>query len=330
MSLTEFDLIRRFTADAVAGRPGAGVILGIGDDAAVLRPPAGEDLAMTVDAVVEGVHFDRRFRPEDIGWKALAVNLSDVAAMGGRPLWALCALGLGRDPSPARLTAVGRGLAACGRAYGVALVGGNVTRSRDLSLTVTVVAAVPRGGALRRGGARPGDALLVSGALGGASLGLRPDAAPAWVRRQRRPIPRLALGRALLGRATAAIDVSDGLLQDLAHLCEASGVGATLHLAEIPAAAPRRKVGPGQALAAALNGGEDYELLVAIPRRRVAEARAAARKVGVPLTAIGALSAELGVRLVDRSGARVTIASAGHDHVRRSGRSRRRAWTSRP
>jgi len=193
--VTELELIARFTRGAP--RSGAGLVLGIGDDAALLRPPAGEDLAATVDAVVEGVHFAADWAPGDIGWKALAVNLSDLAAMGARPLWALCALAVPRGAAPGRLLAVGRGLAACARRFGVALAGGNVTRAAELSLSVTALGSVGRGRALRRGGARPGDLLVVSGALGGAALGLHPLAPASARRRQRRPEPRVALGRGL-------------------------------------------------------------------------------------------------------------------------------------
>jgi thiamine-monophosphate kinase len=315
--MTEFDLIDLFTR--AAPRRGEGVVVGIGDDAAVLRPPPGEDLVMTVDAVAEGVHFDGRFRGEDVGWKGLAVNLSDLAAMGARPLWALCALAMPRGESSARLAAVGRGLAACARAFGLGLAGGNVTRARELSLTVTVVGAVHRGEALLRSGALPGDVLLVSGTLGDASLGLRPGAARALVRRQRRPAPRLALGQALLGLAHACIDVSDGLLQDLGHLCAASGVGAGVRIESLPlSAAYRRAVAgapPERAHDAALTGGEDYELLVAVPPGRVGRAHAAARKVGDRLTAIGEVSAGRGVRAVDGAGRRYLARVRGHDHL---------------
>ncbi len=315
--MTEFDLIDLFIRGAP--RDGEGVVLGIGDDAAVLRAPRGEDLVATVDAVVEGVHFDRRFRAEEVGWKALAVNLSDLAAMGARPLWALCALATPRDESRVRLAGVGRGLGACARAHGVALAGGNVTRARELALTVTAVGAVRRGRALLRAGARPGDALLVSGTLGDAALGRRPGADSALVRRQRRPVPRLALGRALAGLAHAALDVSDGLLQDLGHLCEASGVGATVRLDALPlSAAYRRTVaarGAARPFDAALAGGEDYELLLAVPPGRVERARAAARKLGVPLTVVGEATAERGVRVLDASGGRYTVRARGHDHL---------------
>ena len=315
--MTEFDLIDLFTR--AAPREGEGVIVGVGDDAAVLRAPRGEDLVVTVDAVVEGVHFDGRFRAEEVGWKALAVNLSDLAAMGARPLWALCALATPRGESRARLAGVGRGLGACARAQGIALAGGNVTRARDLALTVTVVGAVRRGRALLRRGARAGDAILVSGTLGDAALGCRPGAAPELVRRQRRPIPRLALGRALARLAHAGLDVSDGLLQDLGHLCTASRVGATVLLDAIPLSlAYRRAVEAGadaRPFDAALAGGEDYELLVAVPPGRVGRARAAARELRVSLTVIGEATAERGVRVLDAAGGRYTVRGRGHDHL---------------
>lgn len=313
--MTEFELIERFTRGAPRG--GAGVRLGIGDDAAVLSPSHGSELVATVDAVVEGVHFGPGFAPEDIGWKALAVNLSDLAAMGARPLWALCALAVPRGESPARLTRVGRGLAACARRHGVALVGGNVTRAAGLSLTVTLLGEVPRGRALTRGGAAPGDLLLVSGALGGAALGLRPGAPAGAVRRQRRPEPRLELGRALRGVASACVDLSDGLLQDLGHLCEASGTGAELRAADLPAApelaalalpAPER-------LDLVLGGGEDYELLAAVPPFRLRRAVRAALRSGVPIAPVGRLVRGRAVRVLDAAG-RPLRPRRGWDHLR--------------
>jgi thiamine-monophosphate kinase len=314
-AIGEFDLIARFIR-ALPLR-GEGVLLGVGDDAAVLAPPRGEALCATVDAVVEGVHFDRRYAPADVGWKALAVNLSDLAAMGARPLWALVALAFPRGTPPSRLTGVARGLGACARRYGVALVGGNVSRAGELSVTVTAVGAARRGELLTRAGARPGDLLLASGTFGEAALGLLPGAPPAFVRRQRRPLPRLALGRALARIASAAIDVSDGLVQDLGHLCAASGVGATVAVADVPVS-PRYRA-RARALAdpdrPALAGGEDYELLVAVPPRRLAAARAAAREAGTPLAVIGRLERGRRVRLLDRDG-RERPAPGGHDHLR--------------
>jgi len=314
--MDEFQLIRRFTAPAP--RRGAGVLLGIGDDAALLVPPRGEALVATVDAVVEGVHFDARFRPEEIGWKALAVNLSDLAAMGARPRWALCALAVPRGAAPERLLGAGRGLAACARRFGVALVGGNVTRARDLSLTVTLLGSVPPRQALRRDRARPGDLLLVSGTLGDAALGLRPDAPAACTRRQRRPEPRVALGIALRGIASACIDVSDGLLQDLSHLCAASGVGAEVWALDLPTSRSfdRAPLGMEGHLELLVSGGEDYELLAAVPPRRLRRALDAAAALGVPLAVAGELTARKGVRLRDLFGRPWRPRRGGHDHLR--------------
>lgn len=313
--MNEFELIRRFTAPAP--KRGAGVVLGIGDDCAVLRPPRGELLLATVDAVVEGVHFDGRFAPADVGWKALAVNLSDLASMGARPLWALCALAVPPGAEPRRLAAVGRGLAACARRHGIALAGGNVSRAAELSLTVTVVGSAPGPRVLRRDGARPGDLLLVSGSLGDAALGLAPGAPRALALRQRRPAPRLALGRALGGIASACIDLSDGLAQDLGHLCAASGVGARVELARLPRSPAYRRAVRGAAdpWAAAVCGGEDYELCVAVPPARLARALAAARRTGTPLTAVGRFTRGRAVILEDPDGGRYRPPRAGHDHL---------------
>jgi thiamine-monophosphate kinase len=312
----EFELIDLFTRELPLR--GRGVWLGVGDDAAVLSPPPGERLVATADAVVEGVHFDRRFRPEEIGWKALAVNLSDLAAMGARPLWALVALGLVPGTSSERALRIARGLGRCARAHGVAVVGGNVTRAGQLSLTVTALGSVRPRALLRRAGARPGDAVLVSGTLGDAALGMAPGAARPLVRRQRLPEPRIALGRALAGIATAAIDVSDGLVQDLGHLCRASGVGATVRLAELPLSAAYLRAVRGRAdpWAAALSGGEDYELVATVPVRRVPGALRAARRVSVPLAVVGSIVRGAGVRVVRcRGGLHPPV--RGHDHLAR-------------
>jgi thiamine-monophosphate kinase len=310
----EFDLIRAFTR--ALPLTGEGVVLGPGDDAALLRPPRGEELVATVDAVEEGVHFDGRFTAADVGWKALAVNLSDLAAMGARPLWALVALGVPPGTPAARLAGVARGLGACARRYGVAVAGGNVTRAPGLSLTVTVVGGVRAGRALRRDGARPGEAVLVSGTLGEAALGLEPGAPARLARRQRRPEPRLALGRALSGLASAAVDVSDGLVQDLGHLCRASGVGASLRLAELPLSQAYRRATAGRPdpWAPALSGGEDYELCVTVPVRRVPAALAAARAAGTPLCVVGTVTRARGVQVARPDGGHHPV-TRGHDHL---------------
>jgi thiamine-monophosphate kinase len=311
----EFELIELFTrALPLTGR---GVVLGPGDDAAVLRPAAGEDLVATVDAVVEGVHFDGRSSAADVGWKALAVNLSDLAAMGARPVAALVALALPRGTPVARVRGVARGLGACARAYDTPVVGGNVTRADVLSLTVTLLGAVPEGGALLREGARPGDVVAVTGTLGDAALGLARRAAPALARRQRRPVPRLAAGRALAGLVRAAVDVSDGLVQDLGHLCRASRVGARVGVVDLPLSAAYRRAASrlAEPYAAALAGGEDYELVVAVAPANLAAARDAAARAGVALTPVGRFVRGRGVRVVGVRGEPLAV-PAGHDHLR--------------
>jgi thiamine-monophosphate kinase len=314
----EFEIIARFTrALPLAGR---GILVGPGDDAAVLRPVPGEDLVATVDAVVSGVHFDRRFAPADVGWKALAVNLSDLAAMGARPVAALVALALPRGTAAAELRGLARGLGACARAYGIPVIGGNVTRAGAISVTITALGAVPEGRAVLRSGARAGDLVVVTGTVGDAALGLRRGAAPALARRQRRPMPRVAAGLALAGLVRAAIDVSDGLVQDLGHLCRASGVGARIGVAELPLSpayrrAARRLVDPW---APALGGGEDYELVAAVPPRLIGDVRAAAARARTPITVVGRFVRGAGVAVVGPRGEPVP-APSGHDHLRTRG-----------
>lgn len=248
----EFAAIARIRQQLAHLPPVPGVVVGPGDDAAVLDPPAGERLVATVDMVVEGVHFDRRsIGPRALGRRALAVNLSDVAAMGGRPLWALISLALTWESDDAFLAALYDGFLDMARQYRLAIVGGNLARSPDrLVIDVALIAAAAQ--PVLRSGARPGDRLAVTGPLGAA--------AAAWERERihLEPTPRVAEGQALAGRATAMMDLSDGLAQDLGHLCAASGVGAALFSHRIP-------VAPGATLEHALFGGEDYELLVALP-----------------------------------------------------------------
>lgn len=310
----EFELIERFTRPFAQGE---GIRVGIGDDAAVLRPPPGQDLVATVDAVVEGVHFTPGFTPEEVGWKALAVNLSDLAAMGARPLWALVALATPPAADPGRLARIGRGIATCARRHALSVVGGNVTAARELSVTVTVLGAVRRGRVLLRTGGRPGDLLVVSGTLGDAALGLLPGAAPGLRARQRRPRPRLALGRGAVGIAHAAIDLSDGLLQDLGHLCSASGVGARVEVERLPLSPAYRAATRGghDPFEGALSGGEDYELLLAVPPSRLEALRGAARGARTRVTVVGALEDRPGVRVV-RGGRAIRPRRTGHDHLR--------------
>lgn len=311
----EFSLIERFLAEF----PRARVPLGPGDDCAVLAPTRGA-LCVTTDAVVEDVHFTRaHFSPEDIGHKALAVNLSDLASMGATPRWFVCALALPKGFPERALRRLARGMSALAREHRVALVGGNFTSARELSITITAAGELQRA-PLTRGGGRPGHLLYMSGTLGEARLGLLQLQAgrrrgPA-VLRQRRPVPRVALGRLASRFASAALDISDGLAQDLGHLCDASGVGAEVELSHLPLTpAVRAALGPERALA----GGEDYELLLAVPPARAAAFERACARLGECVTHIGRLTRERRRVWRDPEG-RLIAPPAGYDHFRPGGR----------
>jgi thiamine-monophosphate kinase len=289
----ELALVERIERAARRGRRG-GVVLGIGDDAALLRVRAGEDLVATTDALVEGVHFRwGQDEPEGLGWRALVANLSDLAAMGARPVACLLALAAPRGLSLARFDAVLRGLLAAARRFGCPLAGGNLTRARETSLTITGLGATARGRALLRSGARAGDRIFVTGALGAAALA-RARAARGDAPMRHRPQPRLAAGAALARTPGigGCIDVSDGLELDLARLL-AAAPGARL-AAELdprrlplprgfPSACARLGLDP---LALALGGGEDYELLFTA-RPSGPSAAALARRLGLPVAEVG-------------------------------------------
>src|SRR4051812_7330443 len=266
-------------------------------------------LVATTDAVVERVHFDlRRFSPEDVGYKALAVNLSDLAAAGARPRWFLCALALpksGRAPQVVRR--ISRGMAPLARRFGCALAGGNVTRAQEWSITITALGEARK--PLSRTGARAGDALVVIGSLGDAAAGLRPYPSSVAVRAQRRPLPLVAEGIAAASFASAAIDVSDGFLQDLGHLCRESGVGAVVECSALPLGKAARALPDGMELA--LGGGEDYALLLAVPRRRLA---ALARQVR--FAEVGRVIPGRSIHLTELGQPRPLPRRAGFDHLK--------------
>lgn len=313
---SEFELIRKYFAAAGASRQD--VVLGVGDDAALLDNGGAQLLALCVDTLVAGVHFPTDAPAEAVGHKALAVNLSDLAAMGAQPAWALLSLTM-PEPEPDWLAGFRRGLHALAAAHGVALVGGDTTRG-PLAVTVTLVGLVERGRALRRDGARPGDRVYVSGTLGDAALGLRQwqageRAGPA-VERLQRPQPRVALGRALLGLASAVVDVSDGLAADLGHILARSGVGARLEAARLPLSQTLQACcSPTEALACALGGGDDYELCFTVPVERERSLQQAVAGLGLAVTAIGTIEAAPGLRLVDEQGREVPVPSrGGYDH----------------
>lgn len=318
--MSEFDVIRRHFQWSA---PAEGLRLGIGDDAALVAPSPGQELAIAVDTLVAGVHFPADTPPAAIGHKALAVNLSDLAAMGAVPRWFTLALTL-PQADPDWLAAFAGGLRTLAGASNIALIGGDTTRG-PLCVSVQVIGEVPAGQALRRDRARAGDRILVSGHLGDAALALALDISADDLEPDRRtlrgrldrPLPRLALGQALRGLATAAIDISDGLLADLGHILTASGLGAGLEVDRLPASpAFRAQSGgwPGDPRDLQLAGGDDYELLCCLPATRLDEARARARALGLGLTEIGALVSRPGLRCVDGAGRPYRTGRRGWDH----------------
>jgi len=303
--LGEFELIERFFLRRQAARGAqSGVILGIGDDAAVLAVPPDAELVAAVDSIVAGRHFPEGTDARSIGHRALAVNLSDFAAMGATPAWATLALTM---PSvDARwLERFSAGLLDLADVHGVALVGGDTTRG-PLTVSVQVLGHIPRGTALRRSGARAGDLLAVTGTLGDAGAGLHfvttpPSAeirlaALELIRRFEYPAPRVRFGLAARGIATAAMDLSDGLIGDLPKLARASGLAAQVAVERLPLSEAMRIAAPGaQARDWALAAGDDYEMLLAVPAPRYAELKAEADRLNLMLTTIGELRAGGGV-----------------------------------
>jgi thiamine-monophosphate kinase len=319
--LGEFELIRRFFSRAAPPRTESGVILGIGDDAALLKLPQGTDLVATVDTVVAGRHFPDGTDARSVGHRALAVNLSDLAAMGATPSWATLALTL-PAADPDWLARFAAGLFDLADAHGVALVGGDTTRG-PLTVTIQLLGHVPHGTALRRSGARAGDLLAVSGTLGDAGAGLLFASAPPaaatreveeLVRRFDYPCPRVELGISSRGIANAAMDLSDGLVGDLPKLAQASGLHAHVSVERLPlSTAMRAAANPLQARDWALAAGDDYELLFAVPPQRYAALQAAAARLNLTLTAIGELRSGEGVSW-SLNGEHFAPGTQGYDH----------------
>ena len=335
----EFELIERFFNRNQAATPAPtapeapdSIALGIGDDCALLQPAPGMQLAVSTDLLVEGRHFFADVDPAALGHKALAVNLSDLAAMGAEPLAFTLALALPpeRAQDEAWLAALAQGLFALADAHGCALVGGDTTAG-PLTLCITVFGQVPAGHALRRDGARAGDDLWVSGTLGDARLALAalrgeidlPAEALAQARqRLERPTPRLALGTALRGIAHSAIDVSDGLAGDLGHILKASQVGAVIKVADASRLIAARALlasaegpfGLKSLLSFILTGGDDYELAFTAPPAARAAVQAAAQRAATPVTRIGRIEAEPGLRLIDAHGRATPLAARAFDH----------------
>jgi thiamine-monophosphate kinase len=301
--MDEFALIQRYFDRA--GPPGRGVNLGIGDDAALVRVPDGFELAVTTDTMVESVHFPADAPPHAIGYRALATNLSDLAAMGATPAWATLALTLARADE-SWLAAFSQGFFELAEQFDVALIGGDVTRG-PLTITVGLQGTVPAGGALRRDGAQAGDLVFVTGALGAGAAGLKAYPERRAHGRYLYPRPRVAEGVALRDWASAGIDISDGLLADLGHIVEASGTGADIRLDQVPVAA-------GADVNMALTGGDDYELCFTINPARAQSLRAIWRDEWAALAEIGVVRSGSGVRCVDAEGASQRIESDGYRH----------------
>ena len=321
MSAPEFSLIQRWFTRPAAASVAAPVALGIGDDCALLELPPGQQLAVSIDTLVEGVHFKHGAEPLALGHKALAVGLSDLAAMGATPAWATLALTLPAIDD-AWLDGFSAGLFALAGRYGVQLVGGDTCRG-PLSITLQLHGLLPTGQALTRSGARPGDGIWVSGWPGEASLALaaqlgelelKADTQELLQQRLDRPEPRVDLGLALRGVASAAIDLSDGLAADLGHILERSGVGARLLWSRVPLSpALLANLDVDRARRRVLSGGDDYELCITVPAGRercMAEVEA---RHGVGFTRIGEIVREPGLVCVDGAGQRRELAP-GYRH----------------
>lgn len=325
--MNEFALIDLIQSTCALHRPD--VRIGIGDDAAAIDVPEGHELLICTDTLVAGRHFPINSRAEDIGWKSLAVNLSDLAAMGGTPAFALLALCL-PDPDEAWVRAFARGFSELASRHNVALIGGDTTRG-PLTITVTALGFAPRGMALRRGGAKVGDVIVVTGALGAAAaglhyLGLRPECGRAYrldpnrfdhqcVSALDRPVPQIAQGIALRDYASSAIDISDGLAADLGHVLRLSDTGADIELGLLPGwQALCEVLAVEQATRLVLSGGDDYVLLATVPPNRLQAAELAVKSTGAVLCAIGHVSAEPGLRIRDLQGNLIHIEKAGWDH----------------
>ncbi len=332
--LGEFALISRLHARLHTPQ-GDHVVRGIGDDCAVLRPSAGMELLLTTDSQEEGVHFRRDWSsPEDIGWRCLAVNVSDIAAMGGQPLGAIVALLLPPTLDVMFIEALYDGVQAMATAYGCPVIGGNISQRTDtLSITMTVLGEAPLAQSVYRSGAQVGDEIWVTGDLGGAKAGLEVLLAPEVqissptndvVARYRRPQPRLQEAQYLRHHATlhSLLDISDGLSSDLRHISEASGVGAQLNASQIPIAPQTQQVAAlrgADALDYALHGGEDFELCLTAPPGQIVPLQDTfQQQFGCPLVRVGTIRTGSGVILAHPDGTQHPLPVRGYDHFRQA------------
>jgi thiamine-monophosphate kinase len=325
---SEEAIIAAFWAPLAAGFPGA---FDLKDDCAAIAPEPGTDLVVTTDAVIAGVHFLPDEDPGAVAWKALAVNVSDLVAKGAQPRAYVMTLALPAAPERAWLAAFADGLKAAQKAFGCHLIGGDTDRTPGpLSVSMTAFGVVPSGRMVRRATARPGDAVYVSGTIGDAALGLSlrrdPTLAARWQfapsqaerleARQLRPVPSVALATVLLDLASAAMDVSDGLVKDFSRMCNASGVGGTIEAARLPLSAEAHALAAGGAvtLADMLTGGEDYVVLITVAPERASHLERSASAVGTPVTRIGTVEVGSAVRVIDAAGKDLAFTSTGWDH----------------
>lgn len=323
MSLSEFALIDRYLAVQGLNRPD--VALGIGDDCALLSPPIGQHLVVTLDTLVADVHFFAAADPEGLGHKVLAVNLSDLAAMGALPAWATLALTLPQIDE-GWLERFCRGLFALAQRYNVQLVGGDTTHGPTTVISLQAHGFVPAGQALRRDGARPGDGIYVTGTPGDAGLALAAAYNKVTVAaedrdyvqaRLERPEPRIAQGLALRGIASAAVDISDGLAQDLGHILKRSQVGARLTVGQLPlSSALSRRLDRQAAWVMALTSGDDYELCFTVPPQQETALATLAAGWDCRCTRIGVITDEAGLRLIHADGSDFQLERLGYDHFR--------------
>jgi thiamine-monophosphate kinase len=318
MPLGEFDLIHRYFERPIEQRQD--VIVGIGDDGAVVRVPPGMELVLTSDTLVAGVHFSEDIPPEDLGYRALAVNLSDLAAMGARPAWATMALTL-PQAEEAWLAAFAQGFFELAQRFSVALIGGDLTRG-PLSITVQMHGFVPEGRALRRSGAQAGHYIYVTGTLGDAALALTPRLAeltdtyrPYLLGRLYRPSPRISEGMILRAIASSAIDISDGLVADLGHILEASHVGAVLEVDRLPLSTALQKIKDKKyGWELALTGGDDYELCFTLPPEHQAVLESKRSDFACTVSCIGRIEVERGLRCIEHDGTPYIPQGAGYRH----------------
>jgi thiamine-monophosphate kinase len=319
--ISEFDIIHRYFS-----RPAPGAVLGVGDDAALIKPAAGMELAVSTDMLVSGQHFFADADPRKLGHKSLAVNLSDMAAMGARPRWATLSLALPESvvrSDEKWLEAFADGFFGLAHAHQVELVGGDTTRG-PLNICVTIIGEVAKGKALRRSGARPGDDIWISGYLGDAALALaheqrrvvlEPSEITACLPALHTPIARVELGQRLIGLADSVIDISDGLLADLGHILTSSKVAAVIKMDEINCSATIKKyLSQPLAIECLLAGGDDYELCFTAPRSKREKIDRLSREQSIALTRIGRIGEGEGLIVLDAAGRSVTLETKGYDH----------------